>query len=136
MPAQRRDQTPPKERDEPTQPPRPGASLAEPAQDWSPSREIAERARQLYPDAPLEHHTLRFVTRCRAKGYRYANLDAAWLEWLIADRTQPRRPQATGLEGAGQQAVSAARQPAEHRLHRFDAWAAAAMSPPSHVSPY
>ncbi|MDT8265184.1 hypothetical protein RQ832_18180, partial [Roseomonas sp. DSM 102946] len=92
--------------------------------------------RQLYPDAPLEHHTLRFVTRCRAKGYRYANLDAAWLEWLIADRTQPRRPQATGLEGAGQQAVSAARQPAEHRLHRFDAWAAAAMSPPSHVSPY
>lgn len=136
VPAQRRDQTPPKERDEPTQPPRPGASLAEPAQDWSPSREIAERARQLYPDAPLEHHTLRFVTRCRAKGYRYANLDAAWLEWLIADRTQPRRPQATGLEGAGRQAVSAARQPAEHRLHRFDAWAAAAMSPPSHVSPY
>ena len=60
----------------------------------------------------------------------------AWLEWLIADRTQPRRPQATGLEGAGRQAVSAARQPAEHRLHRFDAWAAAAMSPPSHVSPY
>ena len=134
MRAHRGDQTPPEEQDRPAPPSEPKSSLAEPPQDWSPSREISERARQLYPDAPLEHHTLRFVTRCRAKGYRYANLDEAWLEWLIADRAQLRRPQAAGA--TSRPVTPAARRPAEHRLHRFDAWAAAAMSPPSHVSPY
>ncbi|PZP45114.1 MAG: hypothetical protein DI601_10340 [Azospirillum brasilense] len=133
MPAQPRNDTP-EERQGSTRSARQGPALMEPPLDWLPSSDITERARHLHPDAALEHHTLRFVTRCRAKGYRYANLDEAWLEWLIADQVQPRRPSATRPEVASRSATPAGKRSAEHRLHRFDAWAAAAMSPPGHVS--
>lgn len=101
----------------------------EPDRDWLPCEEAVAEAQRLCPDADLDEHTARFVSRCRAKGYRYARLDDAWLDWLLTDRRDDRRTaQASAVLGI------AARPPrrlrtGEHRLDRFDAWAAAAATP-------
>ncbi|USQ74171.1 hypothetical protein NF552_22545 (plasmid) [Roseomonas mucosa] len=86
-------------------------------------------ALRLCPDADLDEHTARFVSRCRAKSYRYARLDDAWLDWLLADRRDDRRTaQASAVLGTAARLPRRAR-PGEHRLDRFDAWAAAAATP-------
>jgi DNA-binding Lrp family transcriptional regulator len=101
----------------------------EPDRDWLPCEEAVAEALRLCPDADLDEHTARFVSRCRAKGYRYARLDDAWLDWLLADRRDERRTaQASAVLGNGARPPRRAR-PGEHRLDRFDAWAAAAATP-------
>jgi hypothetical protein len=102
--------------------------LAEPARDWLPSDEAVAEALRLCPDADLDEHTARFVSRCRAKGYRYARLDDAWLDWLLADCRDDRRAAAAQPLAAARRRPRPPRQP-EHRFDRFDAWATAATSP-------
>jgi hypothetical protein len=56
--------------------------------DWRPSPEDLTWAASRYPAADLDRHTERFVHRCRAKGYRFAEIGAAWREWLAEAQTK------------------------------------------------
>ncbi|HEY8612266.1 MAG TPA: helix-turn-helix domain-containing protein [Roseomonas sp.] len=111
----------------------PGEDRREPERDWTPSDDAVAEAVRLYPDADLDEHTARFVARCRAKGYQYARLDDAWLDWLLADRRGDRR--AASRTAAAPPAAMPARaaNPAELRAGRFNAWAAAAEAPAVHA---
>jgi hypothetical protein len=103
---------------------------AEPSREWLPSEATVTEALRLCPDADLDEHTARFVSRCRAKGYRYASLDDAWLDWLLGDRRDQRlaatrpQPAVQGRPGTARYGCAS-----DHRLSRFDAWAIAATSP-------
>lgn len=100
-----------------------------PEKDWLPSEDAVSEALRLCPDADLDEHTARFVARCRAKGYRYAHLDDAWLDWLLADRRDDRRAARSSAGAAPIHRTARRVRPGEHRLERFDAWATAAAAP-------
>lgn len=100
-----------------------------PPRDWLPSEAAVAEALRLCPDADLDEHTARFVSRCRSKGYRYLSLDDAWLDWLLGDRRERRAAAAKpSTERPGRARSS---RPSDHRLDRFDAWATAAAVPMS-----
>jgi hypothetical protein len=56
-----------------------------PDADWQPSDADLIWALDRYPDTDLTTITERFLNRCRAKGYRYLDIGAAWRSWLIDD---------------------------------------------------
>ncbi|MEI8394810.1 MAG: helix-turn-helix domain-containing protein [Rhodospirillaceae bacterium] len=56
-----------------------------PAEDWQPTDRDLCWAMERYPDLDLQVATDRFVTRCRAKGYKYRDLGSAWRSWLTDD---------------------------------------------------
>ena len=100
---------------------------------WAPSDEAVAEALRLCPDADLEEHTARFVSRCRAKGYKFARhgIDDAWLAWLLEDRQRAReraqeRAALRPLPGAGATAHAARSSGLGHRHDRFAAWGVAA----------
>jgi hypothetical protein len=102
-----------------------------PSREWLPSEETVAEALRLCPEADLDEHTARFVARCRAKGYRYASLEDAWLEWLLSDRRATRHETTTGSPVAAFPSRRAERPTAraEHRFDRFEAWATSASAP-------
>lgn len=104
--------------------PAPDEARGSPPSDWLPGEASVAEALRLCPDADLDEHTARFVARCRSKGYRYASLDDAWLEWLLTDRRAARAVPG----GVGHRPARSSRRD-EHRFDRFDAWAAAASAP-------
>jgi hypothetical protein len=62
-------------------------------QGWCPSAAIIARALLQFPDMTdqdLADHTAKFTTRCRAKGYTYADFNEAWLDWLVRDRKEAK----------------------------------------------
>ena len=69
---------------------------AEPAceipRGWRPCEDAIAEALRLCPDADLEEHTARFVSRCRSKGCKFvrSGIDDAWLAWLLEDRQRAR----------------------------------------------
>ncbi len=62
------------------------ASLPVPV-DWKPKQETLERARQEFGliGPQLEAYRIAFVDICEAKGYTYANIDAAWMNCIRKD---------------------------------------------------
>ena len=102
----------------------PGEPELEPAEptatlsaDWLPSPDDLSHARTIHPgitDAALDQHTRRFIARCLAKGYHYADPNTAWRAWLATDlpkahtpgqRAQPRPVAAPSLLAAWRRAV-------------------------------
>jgi hypothetical protein len=82
--------------------------------DWWPKAETVEQAMALVPtDFDLTNHAELFAVRCRAKGYRYADFDAAWVSWAIQDAK------------AAAEKTRASRSTAQTR---FDAWASVAVN--------
>jgi hypothetical protein len=69
-------------------------------QGWCPSAAIIARALLQFPDMTdqdLADHTAKFISRCRAKAYPYADFDEAWLSWLVTDRKEAKeKASATG----------------------------------------
>ena len=59
--------------------------LQTPSLDWQPTADDCCWAAERFPAADLTTVTERFVQRCRAKGYRYQDLSAAWRSWLTDD---------------------------------------------------
>lgn len=112
--------------------PSPEDAVSEVPADWEPSDTEISQALQLCPDADLLAHTVRFRSRCRAKGYRFRQsaIGDAWLVWLIEDhgRTPPRRGD---NDGTATSAPNRRRSPspAERADERFAAWSAAATLP-------
>ena len=68
--------------------------LKTPDERWQPSDSDLCWAIDRFPTADLQANVDRFVSRCRAKGYRYRDLGAAWRSWLADDERQssPVRP--------------------------------------------
>ncbi len=83
-----------------------------PDEDWQPADSDLLWAMARYPTIDLQTATERFVTRSRAKGYRYRDMSAAWRSWLVDDVLN-------GRLGNPKSKVSAAH-------NRFAAWAGVA----------
>lgn len=89
-----------------------------PPEDWQPTDSDLIWAMVRYPTIDPQAVTERFVLRCRAKGYRYADLSAAWRSWLMQDESAPPH---SGASRAGGSRPSAS---AAHT--RFAAWSSVA----------
>ena len=87
--------------------------LKTPDESWQPSDDDLCWAIDRFPTADLQASVDRFVSRCRAKGYRYRDLGAAWRSWLADDERQGGPVQPSGKHQGTAQA-------------RFDAWAGVA----------
>ncbi|MEI6558941.1 MAG: helix-turn-helix domain-containing protein [Rhodospirillaceae bacterium] len=87
-----------------------------PDQDWQPADNDLCWAMTRFPDADLQALSERFVARCRAKGYRYRDLGAAWRSWLLDDvgKTGTAVPNRTD------------KRPPPASYGRYEAWARAA----------
>jgi hypothetical protein len=61
--------------------------------DWVPTAADVAWARQRFPDLDVLDHTERFLLSCRAKGYRYSDISAAWRRWLLEPKGRlPAKP--------------------------------------------
>lgn len=89
-----------------------------PEADWQPNDEDLIYGLERFPEADLQEATERFVGRCRAKGYRYLDLSAAWRVWLAEDQAAERSRVSRFRHGVGQRASAAER--------RFGVWASVA----------
>lgn len=104
-------------------------------QAWGPSGAIVQQAMLQFPDITdqdLADHSAKFITRCKAKGYTYADFDAAWMDWLVRDRKEaqakekasagPRHPSARERQLQDQRERDAAnRRKATECLDRINA---------------
>lgn len=59
---------------------------------WMPNADDLEWARHRFEPADLARHVESFVLRCKAHGYRYRDIGAAWRAWLIEDAAKGRVP--------------------------------------------
>jgi Helix-turn-helix domain len=92
--------------------------LTMPEPDWQPSDADLCWAMDRYPTVDLSASVERFVLRCRAKGYRYCDLGAAWKSWLTDDQREGGRfREAKQDPGGGRGSAAKA---------KFDAWAGVA----------
>jgi hypothetical protein len=87
-----------------------------PAADWQPSDQDLLWGMDRYPTADLTAATERFVNRCRAKGYHYRDLGAAWRSWLADDQSKAAA-RSTARNGGNKSTAAQS---------RFDAWAGVA----------
>lgn len=90
-----------------------------PEPNWQPSDESLVFALERFPEVDLQAMTEKFVNRCRARGYRYFDLDSAWRTWLLEDQAAAKQGEAARFGRGGRQRASAAQV-------RFDAWASVA----------
>lgn len=95
------------------------AGVSMPAAEWQPSDAALGRALDRFPGTDLAASVERFVSRCRSRGYRYRDFDAAWLGWLAEDA---ERPPVRSTPGTPRSQVDRAAPAAT----RFAAWAAVA----------
>lgn len=93
--------------------------LQTPDENWQPSDQDLCWAIDRFPTVDLEASVDRFVSRCRAKGYRYRDLGAAWRSWLADDEREgcPIRPGGSARHGGRQQGAAQG---------RYEAWASVA----------
>jgi hypothetical protein len=105
-------------------------------EDWTPSATDRQWAATRFPDVDLDRHAERFVQQCRAHGYRYRDVAAAWRSWLLQDMAriaqQPAEPTRNPADRANRSASgrhnvsrSASRQAADAE-QRLSAWASVA----------
>ena len=96
--------------------------------DWAPSQVVMARARLLCPDTDLQAHVIKFVSRCRSKGYLYQAdaRDDAWLSWLAEDTLK----EGAHAKGRGAEECTRSRRTTrDPGDRRFTAWAVAASAP-------
>ena len=65
---------------------------------WQPSDADLIWALDRYPNTDLTAITERFLNRCRAKGYRYHDIGAAWRSWLIDDADKEKHSKPYGFD--------------------------------------
>ena len=96
--------------------------------DWTPSHDAMTRATTLCPNTDLQVHVVKFVTRCRSKGYLYQadGRDDAWLSWLAEDRL---KDEARAKGSSAREDTRARSTPSDPGDRRFAAWATAASAP-------
>lgn len=112
------------------------APPAEVPADWMPSADDLLWARTNFGAIDLGRHVEGFLLRCRAHGYRYRNVGAAWRAWLLQDATAGKAPLARPASGAGLNGmpdgvsapVTARLRTAETEQTRFAVWAGVAQS--------
>ena len=70
---------------------KPTETLEIPSDNWQPTDIDLLWMLDRFPHAAddLQTMTERFVTRCRAKGYRYRDISAAWRTWVSDDLRKP-----------------------------------------------
>lgn len=101
--------------------------LTEVPEGWTPAATDLAWAGANFAAVDPHRHAEGFVLRCRAHGYRYRDVGAAWRSWLMEDvaagKAAPRAtatptpaPSATGFRPARQAQAE----------ERFDAWASVA----------
>ena len=93
-----------------------------PAEDWQPSDQALLWAMDRYPQMDIAAHAERFVLKARAKGYRFADVEAGWKSWLMADAGQGGGGE--GVSSRGGSAAAPPRMPASYV--RYAAWAGVA----------
>lgn len=106
-------------------------SAREPARevpaDWMPGADDLTWARARFSHIDLGRHVEGFLLRCRAHGYRYRDVGAAWRAWLVQDaaagKAPPTRSAGSGAPVRTKAAVRPSEEAAEQRL---GAWMAAA----------
>ena len=103
-----------------------------PNDDWAPSAEDRQWAQARHGSVDIDSHVESFRLRCKAHGYRYRDLSAAWRSWLNQDAAAGKAP------SAGKSSRSSASRPsrtiaAEQTL---DAWRAVAARLQSASAPY
>ena len=96
--------------------------------DWKPSEFVMARATLLCPDTDLHAHIIKFVSRCRSKGYLYQAdaRDDAWLSWLAEDALKEK---AHAKSRGADERTRPRGTTSESGDRRFTAWAAAASVP-------
>ncbi|MFP5511714.1 MAG: helix-turn-helix domain-containing protein [Alphaproteobacteria bacterium] len=109
-------------------------------EDWTPSAADRQWAETRFPAVDLDRHAERFVQQCRAHGYRYRDIAAAWRSWLLQDMArmaqQPAEPSRnpegrasrppTGRCKASPSASRPAPRQAADAEQRLSAWASVA----------
>jgi predicted transcriptional regulator len=60
--------------------------------DWVPTVADVAWAQQRFPNLDILSFTEMFVLSCQARGYRYANISAAWRRWLLEPKGKPLAP--------------------------------------------
>lgn len=55
---------------------------------WEPSNDAIEEAKSINPNLDTQSHVERFKLKIKAKGYKYKDLNSAWLLWIREDLTQ------------------------------------------------
>jgi hypothetical protein len=91
--------------------------------DWQPDDADLCWAIDRFPEIDLANHVEGFVTKCRAKGYQYADLSSAWRSWVMQDAAAMRRGR-TGPAPIASCASPPKGIPAAYI--RFQAWSAVA----------
>ncbi|WP_431857269.1 helix-turn-helix domain-containing protein [Azospirillum sp.] len=94
--------------------------------EWMPNPEELAWAQARFGHVDLAQHVDGFVLRCRAHGYRYRDIGAAWRAWLTQDAAAGKAPTSRGAPLAGVPAASPARPRETAAEQRLGAWAAAA----------
>ena len=106
--------------------PEPGSAREVPA-DWMPGADDLTWARARFAHIDLGQHVEGFLLRCRAHGYRYRDVGAAWRAWLVQDAAAGKAPPArTAGSGTAVRTAPAARPSETAAEQRLGAWMAAA----------
>lgn len=96
------------------------------AEDWTPSDADRHWAASRFPGVDPDRHAERFVQQCRAHGYRYRNVTAAWRCWLLQDMARMERQPAEPSRNPSGRKNRAAPRPAADAEQRLSAWASVA----------
>ena len=106
------------------------------AEDWTPAPADRQWAATRFPTVDLDRHAERFVQQCRAHGYRYRDVTAAWRSWLLQDMTRMEHQPAEPPRGPGDRvnrvpagrsnANRSASRPSADAEQRLSAWASVA----------
>ncbi|CAO3429362.1 helix-turn-helix domain-containing protein [Azospirillum endophyticum] len=96
-------------------------------EDWMPTADDLTWARARHAETDLGRHVEGFILRCRAHGYRYRNISAAWRAWLSQDAAVGKAPILRDRSPVtATAAASAPPRPSAAADLRLGAWGAAA----------
>lgn len=94
--------------------------------EWMPDAADLAWASSRYGRIDLSCHVEGFVLRCRAHGYRYRDIGAAWRSWLVQDVAAGKAPAAAGFGITHASGMGPNRSRETIGEQRLGAWAAVA----------
>lgn len=93
---------------------------------WTPNADDRAWAGERFADVDLDRHVEGFRLRCKAHGYRYHDVGAAWRAWLAQDAAAGKAPKAFAAAPDHAGRASAGRPAARAAEQSLGAWMAAA----------